>query len=209
MSTRQRFVKRQGGNSRIWAEIEVEEGFIRCRKQSSCWTSYLNSGKWQTIEHEALVVVWIKGVPFDRSLFSSQSLAILPKFHFYIGICATQCASHFSWSHSPVPSTQKDDFFVCSPDSPPTSIFFKFFASRITTVSLPAVGTYRSEKQMSPRLFSWNRVWARLSRLGVIWNIRLPCRPVEAQYLSTLQSLVRDRSYPEGSAPERWTHRLL
>lgn len=27
------------------------------------------------------------------------------------------------------------------PDRPPTSIFFKFFASKITTVSFPAVGT--------------------------------------------------------------------
>lgn len=36
------------------------------------------------------------------------------------------------------------------PDRPPTSIFFRFLASRMTTVSLPAVGTYRSEKQMSP-----------------------------------------------------------
>lgn len=36
------------------------------------------------------------------------------------------------------------------PDNPPTSIFFRFFASKITTVNLPAVGTYRNEKQMSP-----------------------------------------------------------
>lgn len=40
------------------------------------------------------------------------------------------------------------------PDNPPTSIFFKFLASKITTVSLPAVGTYRKEKQMSPSLLS-------------------------------------------------------
>ena len=42
------------------------------------------------------------------------------------------------------------------PDSPPTSIFFKFLASRMTTVSFPAVGTYRREKQISPSLFSCN-----------------------------------------------------
>ena len=36
------------------------------------------------------------------------------------------------------------------PDNPPTSIFFRFFASNITTVNLPAVGTYLNEKQMSP-----------------------------------------------------------
>lgn len=41
-----------------------------------------------------------------------------------------------------------------TPDSPPTSIFLRFLASRMTTVSLPAVGTYLSEKQMSPSLFS-------------------------------------------------------
>lgn len=42
------------------------------------------------------------------------------------------------------------------PDKPPTSIFFKFFASNITTVSFPAVGTYLKEKQISPNLFSCN-----------------------------------------------------
>lgn len=40
------------------------------------------------------------------------------------------------------------------PDNPPTSIFFKFLASNITTVSFPAVGTYLNEKQMSPNLLS-------------------------------------------------------
>ena len=40
------------------------------------------------------------------------------------------------------------------PDNPPTSIFFRFLASRTTTVNLPAVGTYRNEKQISPSLFS-------------------------------------------------------
>ena len=40
--------------------------------------------------------------------------------------------------------------FNSSPDKPPTSIFFRFLASRMTTVSLPAVGTYRREKQISP-----------------------------------------------------------
>lgn len=43
------------------------------------------------------------------------------------------------------------------PDNPPTSIFFRFFASKITTVNLPAVGTYRNEKQMSPNFSCW---WA-------------------------------------------------
>ena len=37
-----------------------------------------------------------------------------------------------------------------SPESPPTSIFLRFFASRTTTVNFPEFGTYRSEKQMSP-----------------------------------------------------------
>lgn len=36
------------------------------------------------------------------------------------------------------------------PDKPPTSIFFRFFASMMFTVSFPAVGTYRSEMQISP-----------------------------------------------------------
>lgn len=31
--------------------------------------------------------------------------------------------------------------FLCLPDKPPTSIFFRFLASRIQMVSLPAVGT--------------------------------------------------------------------
>ena len=42
---------------------------------------------------------------------------------------------------------------VRPPDRPPTSIFLRFLASRMTMVSLPEFGTYRSEKQMSP---SWN-----------------------------------------------------
>ena len=41
------------------------------------------------------------------------------------------------------------------PDKPPTSIFFRFLASKTTTVSFPAVGTYRREKQISPSLFSY------------------------------------------------------
>ena len=36
------------------------------------------------------------------------------------------------------------------PESPPTSIFFKFFASSMTIVSFPEFGTYRREKHMSP-----------------------------------------------------------
>lgn len=39
---------------------------------------------------------------------------------------------------------------VSLPDKPPTSIFFRFLASKTTTVSFPAVGTYRREKQISP-----------------------------------------------------------
>lgn len=46
------------------------------------------------------------------------------------------------------------------PDNPPTSIFFKFFASRITTVNLPAVGTYRNEKQMSPSFSCFHKLCA-------------------------------------------------
>lgn len=41
-------------------------------------------------------------------------------------------------------------------ERPPTSIFFKFLASSMTTVSLPAVGTQRREKQISPSLLSLN-----------------------------------------------------
>lgn len=37
-----------------------------------------------------------------------------------------------------------------SPERPPTSIFFRFLASRMQTVSFPAVGTYRREMQISP-----------------------------------------------------------
>ena len=51
----------------------------------------------------------------------------------------------------------KWEFVVSLPERPPTSIFFRFLASRITTVNLPAVGTYRSEKQMSPSLFSFKK----------------------------------------------------
>jgi hypothetical protein len=58
-------------------------------------------------------------------------------------------------------SIQKVKYFIINikynmkiPDNPPTSIFFRFLASRMTTVSLPAVGTYLKEKQMSPSLFS-------------------------------------------------------
>ena len=41
-------------------------------------------------------------------------------------------------------------------DRPQASIFFKFFASRMTTLNLPDVGTYRKEKQMSPSFsLSW------------------------------------------------------
>ena len=36
------------------------------------------------------------------------------------------------------------------PERPPTSIFFRFLASRMQTVSFPAVGTYRREMQISP-----------------------------------------------------------
>lgn len=39
---------------------------------------------------------------------------------------------------------------LSSPDSPPTSIFFRFLASKITTVNFPAVGTYLSDRQTSP-----------------------------------------------------------
>lgn len=41
------------------------------------------------------------------------------------------------------------------PDKPPTSIFFRFFASMMFTVSFPAVGTYRKEMQMSPSFSCW------------------------------------------------------
>ncbi|KDR12103.1 hypothetical protein L798_13823 [Zootermopsis nevadensis] len=42
--------------------------------------------------------------------------------------------------------------------------YMRFLASRITTVSLPAVGTYLREKQISPNLFSCtsNKVCYRL-----------------------------------------------
>ncbi len=46
-------------------------------------------------------------------------------------------------------------FCFSLPERPPTSIFLRFFASSIVTVNLPAVGTYRREKQMSPNLFSY------------------------------------------------------
>jgi len=36
-------------------------------------------------------------------------------------------------------------------DKPPKSIFFRFLHSKMQTVSLPDVGTYRKEKQTSPR----------------------------------------------------------
>ena len=36
------------------------------------------------------------------------------------------------------------------PESPPTSIFLRFFASRTTIVNFPEFGTYRKEKHMSP-----------------------------------------------------------
>ena len=36
------------------------------------------------------------------------------------------------------------------PERPPTSIFLRFLASKMTMVSFPAVGTYRSEKHTSP-----------------------------------------------------------
>lgn len=36
------------------------------------------------------------------------------------------------------------------PESPARSILRRFLASSIVTVNLPAVGTYRSEKQISP-----------------------------------------------------------
>ncbi len=47
-----------------------------------------------------------------------------------------------------------ENVFYYIPERPPTSIFFKFLASSIVIVNLPAVGTYRSEKQISPNLFS-------------------------------------------------------
>lgn len=46
---------------------------------------------------------------------------------------------------------------LVSPDNPPTSIFFRFLASRITTVSFPAVGTYLKDKHMSPSRSLWKK----------------------------------------------------
>jgi hypothetical protein len=37
------------------------------------------------------------------------------------------------------------------PEAPVMSIFLRFLHSRMPTVSFPEVGTYRSEKQMSPK----------------------------------------------------------
>lgn len=63
-----------------------------------------------------------------------------------------QCVNNY-WQRSCQRKSQRvhiKNHFSSSPDKPPTSIFFRFLASRMTTVSLPAVGTYRREKQMSP-----------------------------------------------------------
>lgn len=89
--------------------------------------------------------------------------------------CISWCWSSFSWvvCRFALRQFSRKDLYInflfiysyytedCKeilPDSPPTSIFFKFFASRITTVNLPAVGTYLKEKQMSPNLLSCNRL---------------------------------------------------
>lgn len=88
--------------------------------------------------------------------------------------CISWCWSSFSWvvCRFALKQFSRKDLYInflfisvtvdsCKeflPDSPPTSIFFKFFASRITTVNLPAVGTYLKEKQMSPNLLSCNRL---------------------------------------------------
>lgn len=46
-----------------------------------------------------------------------------------------------------------------SPERPPTSIFFRFLASRMQTVSFPAVGTYRREMQISPSFSGCQTGW--------------------------------------------------
>lgn len=76
------------------------------------------------------------------------------------------CAMH---SVSPMKQhLQQSIVTVDSPDKPPTSIFFKFFASRMTTVSLPAVGTQRREKQMSPSFSCYENQQRGISELSSV-----------------------------------------
>lgn len=102
---------------------------------------------------ERLVVVRVQRALLDAGLLLLQPLSVLHQGYLHVGIC----------ERFPLRISDGSELGVYSPESPPTSIFFRFFASRMTTVSLPAVGTYRSEKHMSPSLFSCNdRRWGEL-----------------------------------------------
>lgn len=84
---------------------------------------------------------------------------------------------------------------VDSPDRPPTSIFFRFFASRMTTVSLPAVGTQRREKQMSPSFSCYEEQqrgvseFLREMKMFVLRHCHFPMRTVRTMRVSRLLSL--------------------
>ena len=55
-----------------------------------------------------------------------------------------------------------------SPAKPAMSIGLRFLHSSITTVNLPAVGTYRNEKQMSPSFLSCKEIGIRSGKVALL-----------------------------------------
>lgn len=104
------------------------------------------------LKAEALIEVGIQSVLFDRRLLLLESLAVVLQHHLNEGIWESDTTCSLA-----EPSTKILIYTVIvglkhasSPDSPPTSIFFRFLASMMLIVNLPAVGTYRREMQISP-----------------------------------------------------------
>lgn len=99
------------------------------------------------LKAKALIEVRIQSVLFDWGLLLLKSLPVVLQHHFdkwvWDGGIKSDIGSEASSLKKKINCHQWADYFShkCWPDSPPTSIFFKFLASMMLTVSFPAVGT--------------------------------------------------------------------
>ena len=91
------------------------------------------------LEGEGLIVVRVQGALLDAGLLLFQPLAVLHDGNLHVGICKRTERDRLDYLSSLGVRLIKSLGY--SPDNPPTSIFLRFLASRMTTVSLPAVGT--------------------------------------------------------------------
>ncbi len=124
----------------IWANlIVVENGNYNCH--------FLNLLKGH-LEAERLVVVWVERVLFN--FFELQSVLVHMLYSF-----KKKLVPVVFFFFSRLPFCIRFTLTYGS-DRPQASIFFKFFASKITTVNFPEVGTYLREKQTSP---SFSESW--------------------------------------------------